>query len=193
MASDLSLFLRQLLQRPQAISAVAPSSPALAAAMAAPLTPGAGKVAEFGPGTGRLTKAILARGVPPGDLTLYEMNEAFVDHLRAAFPGVTVHCAPAQDMKRLGQEDLAAVVSGLPLLSMPEAVQHSILAAAFETLRPDGIYIQFTYGPKPPVAEPVRRALGLTVTPGPRIWANLPPARVYIYRRDAEGMRRYAN
>jgi phosphatidylethanolamine/phosphatidyl-N-methylethanolamine N-methyltransferase len=193
MTSDLPLFLRELILRPRQISAIAPSSPFLARAMALPLAPGAGRVAEFGPGTGALTRAILARGVAPADLTLFEMNPTFAANLRHAFPGVTVHNAPAQAMPGLVAPGLASVVSGLPLLSMPEDVQHGIFAAAFKCLRPGGFVVQFTYGQREPLADAIRQALGLIAIPGQRIWLNLPPARVWTYARAADGMRRYAN
>lgn len=191
MTAALPLFFRQLLRGPQAISAVAPSSAALARAMAAPLAAGM-KVAEFGPGTGALTAGILGR-IPAGDLTLFEMNPDFAAHLAAKLPGVRVHCAPAQEIGRLGGRDFDAVVSGLPLLSMPETVREDIYAAAFEALRPGGFVVQFTYGPKPPLPPEQADRLGLAVAAGPRIWRNLPPARVYVYSRAADGMRRYAN
>jgi phosphatidylethanolamine/phosphatidyl-N-methylethanolamine N-methyltransferase len=121
------------------------------------------------------------------------MNPTFAENLRRAFPGVTVHTAPAQAMPGLVAPGLAAVISGLPLLSMPPAVQQGIFDAAFQVLRPGGFVVQFTYGPREPLTEPVRDALGLVAAPGPRIWANLPPARVWIYSRAADGMRRYAD
>ncbi len=58
------------------------------------LGPQTGRVVEFGPGTGRFTEAILARGVPPANLTLFELDDEFAAHLRARFPGVTVHQRP---------------------------------------------------------------------------------------------------
>ena len=191
MSPQLALFFRQLLRGPQAISAVAPSSAALARAMAAPLVPGM-KVAEFGPGTGALTGAVLDR-IAPRDLTLFEMNPDFAAHLKAVLPGVTVHNAPAQEIERLGGHDFDAVISGLPLLSMPEALREDIYAAAFSALKPGGFVVQFTYGPRPPLSVEICDRLGLTVATGPRVWLNLPPARVYIYARAADGMRRYAN
>ena len=87
--SETLLFFRQLLSRPKQISAIAPSSRGLARAMAAGLKPG-DRVVEFGPGTGVLTKAILAAGVAPADLTLFEFNPDFVSHLAIRFPRVTV-------------------------------------------------------------------------------------------------------
>lgn len=180
MPSDLGLFLRQLLRNPTAVSAMAPSSRALAQAITAHISPASGPVAEFGPGTGVFTRAILDRGIAAKDLTLFELNPAFVSNLRQKFPGVTVvndgaqtvadHCA-----------GLGAIVSGLPLLSFPPDLCRAIFVSALAALRPDGAIYQFTYGPKPPLPEPIRAALGLSVTPGPRIWLNLPPARVYTY------------
>ncbi|MGL5011869.1 MAG: class I SAM-dependent methyltransferase [Paracoccaceae bacterium] len=184
MSSDLGLFLRQLVRNPATISAMAPSSKGLAAAITAAITPATGPVAEFGPGTGVFTQAILDRGVRPADLTVFELNPEFCASLRGRFPGVTVvndgaqtvadHCA-----------GLGAIVSGLPLLSFPPELCRAIFAGALQALRPDGAIYQFTYGPKPPLPEAIRAEFGLHVTPGPRIWLNLPPARVYTYRRGA--------
>ena len=184
MASPRFLFLRQLLQNPREVSALAPSSRWLGRAMARGLGPHTGRVVEFGPGTGRLTEAILAAGVAPRDLTLFEMNPDFVTHLRARFPGVTVHLAGADTAPQHVAAGVGAVVSGLPLLSMPPAVRHAILKAAAAVLAPAGRYIQFTYGPRSPVPPETMAALGLRVEPGPKVWANLPPAQVYIFHKS---------
>lgn len=147
------------------------------------LGPASGPVVEFGPGTGRFTEAILARGVPPENLTLFELDEEFVTYLRGRFPGVTVHQAPAQDAARLLPGQVSTVISGLPLLSMPPDVREGIVAAAFAILAPRGRFVQFTYGARAPLPPETIKALGLTVTKGLKIWANLPPARVYRFRR----------
>ncbi len=183
MTSDLGLFVRQLLRRPREISALAPSSAQLAAAMAAHLGPDSGAVIEFGGGTGKITRAILDRGVRPRDLTVFEMNPDFAERLRLAFPGVTVHQTGAQEVARFCMAGAGAVVSGLPMLSIPVEIQRAILAGAFAVLRPGGSYVQFTYGPRPPVAPEVQAALGLRAEKGVMIWNNLPPARVYRYTR----------
>lgn len=182
MAQDTLLFLRQLLTSPRQISAIAPSSRWLARAMAQGLGPQTGRVVEFGPGTGQLTRGILAAGVAPADLTLFEMDAEFGSHLRATFPGVTVNVAPAQASTRL-EPGVGAVVSGLPLLSMPLELQRAIVAAAFTILAPGAPYIQFTYGPRPPIRPEIIAELGLKVEYGPQVWLNLPPARVYRFRK----------
>ena len=180
--TDTLLFFRQLLSRPKQISAIAPSSRFLARAMAAGLKPG-DRVVEFGPGTGVLTKAILAAGVRPQDLTLFEFNEDFVSHLRAAFPGVTVHNAGAQTAAQHVAKGVDAVISGLPLLSMPLEIRESIVRAAFDVLGQDGCYMQFTYGPRPPISDEQIAALNLKVEQTAHILFNLPPARVHRFTR----------
>jgi phosphatidylethanolamine/phosphatidyl-N-methylethanolamine N-methyltransferase len=181
--SDLALFRRRLLQNPRQVSAIAPSSRILARAMTLGLGPQSGRVVEFGPGTGRFTEAILARGVAPENLTLFELDKEFVAHLRQKFPGVTVHQAPAQDAARLVPTGVGAVISGLPLLSMTDDIRTGIVAAAFAILAPRGRYMQFTYGARPPLPPEIIAELGLVVNKGHKIWANLPPARVYRFRR----------
>jgi phosphatidylethanolamine/phosphatidyl-N-methylethanolamine N-methyltransferase len=183
MAHEAQLFLRQLLTKPKQISAIAPSSPWLAKAMAQGLGPQSGRVVEFGPGTGALTRGILAAGVAPENITVFEMSAEFVQHLRRAMPRVTVHHAAAQAAVGLVDQGVERVISGLPLLSMPVELRRSIVKAAFDILAPDGIYTQFTYGSKPALSPEVLADMGLSVTAGPKVWANLPPARVYHFRR----------
>ena len=163
---DLALFRRKLLRNPRQISALSPSSRALAAAMAEGLGPRTGRVAEFGPGTGRLTRAILEAGVAPADLTLFELDGDFVEHLRQAFPGVTVHHLGADRAAEVVAPGVGAVVSGLPLLSMPAPVREAIVGAAFRLLAPGAPLIQFTYGPKPPLPPESLANLALRVEPG---------------------------
>lgn len=183
MAHDAALFFRQLLSNPLQVSAIAPSSPWLARAMAQGLGPDSGRVVEFGPGTGVLTKGILDAGVAPENLTLYEMNADFCQHLRRKFPGVTVHNAPAQSAPNTADAGVTAVVSGLPLLSMPLPLRESIVKSAFDILSPDGVYIQFTYGTKPAVSAEQLSRLGLMASRGQKVWRNFPPAHVHRFHR----------
>lgn len=184
MESDLALFRRRLLRNPRQVSAIAPSSRTLARAMTLGLGPNSGPVVEFGPGTGRFTEAILARGVKPENLTLFELDDEFVEYLRRKFPLVTVHQAGAETAPEVIKGQVSTVVSGLPLLSFPRGLQQAILESAFQILGPRGSYVQFTYGPRPPVPEEMIESLGLRVNKGHKIWANLPPARVYRFRRQ---------
>lgn len=180
--SDLSLFVSQFIRRPSEIRSVIPTGRATAREMARLVTPGM-RVAEIGAGTGTVTNAILARGLPPERLDLYELNAAFCDHLRAHFPGVRVHNRPAQDMANENGEPYDMVISGVPILPMPDELQASIVGAALSVMLPGAPFVQITYGPLPPLSENVRRHFGLQHERSRRIWANLPPAQVYIFRR----------
>lgn len=184
MLADLAFFLRQVVLQPKQTSALVPSSQALARAMATRIGPHSGPVVEFGPGTGKITEAILARGLPADNLTLFEMNAEFAEKLRERYPGVTVHVTGAQEVARHMAPVVDTVVSGLPLLSMPQELRHAIIKAAFAVLRPGGAMVQFTYGNRAPVSAKTLQSLGLHAEPGPRVWANLPPAQVFVLRRQ---------
>lgn len=184
--SDLSLFLGQFLRRPSQIRAIAPTGGATAREMSRLVTPDLGAVAEIGAGTGTITRAILARGLPPERLELYELNAAFCAHLRQQFPGVTVHNLPAQEMVNVGRRDLDLVISAVPTLPMPDALQAAIVGAALRMLKPGAPFVQFTYGPVPPLSEAVRAQFGLSYVKSRRIWANLPPALVYVFRQTGQ-------
>lgn len=149
--------------------------------MAAGLRGDAGPVIELGAGTGNITQAILARGVPPQDVHAIEMNPDFCALLRDRFPGIHVHQISAGDVATLPVRGAQAVVSGLPLLSMPLELQRAILTGSFQCLRPGAGFVQFTYGPKPPIARGLRDDLALRWQVSPKIWWNMPPARVYRF------------
>ncbi len=186
-ARDLLPFLRAWLAAPLRVAAIAPSSPGLARAITAEIGPATAPVIEFGPGTGVFTRAILGRGVRPDQLILIEAGAAFAALMRARFPAVRLVEASAGDLADVplfGAGAAGAVVSGLPILSMPKAVVRAILEKAFAELRPGGAMFQFTYGPRCPVADPVLADLGLTATRTATVLVNAPPASVYkIVRR----------
>lgn len=182
--SDTALFLGQLLRRPHQVVALAPSAPGLCAEMTRELDPARGPVLELGAGTGNITRAILAAGIAPEACHSIEMNPDFCDRLCARFPGLNVHRMSAGDCGTLPLREVQAVISGLPLLSMPLALQRAIFEGAFKLLAPGGDFVQFTYGPKPPLARALREDLGLTWRASGKIWWNMPPARVYRFTRE---------
>lgn len=181
--TEFNAFAGQLVRRPHEVSALAPSSPDLCRLMADQLPRWVRRVAEFGPGTGNITRELLRLGIAPADLSLYEVNPAFCRMLRERYPDVAIHNRPAQELADTVPHRLDAVVSGLPLLSMSAGQQEAILAAAFSALVPDGLYVQFTYGLFAPVRSGLAKTLGLDFTRSARVWRNLPPATVYVYRR----------
>lgn len=183
MIKNLSPFMRQIIRNPTDVGAVAPSGRALGQHMASKIDPTNGPVVEIGPGTGAITRHILAAGIAASDLALFEMNPHFCARLEQRFPEIRVHNRMAQEMGDLGFNNLGAVVSSLPLLNMPTQVQRAITDCIFSALKPGAPMIQFTYGAKPPLAPEIRSELGLEWSKSPRIWLNLPPATVYMFRQ----------
>lgn len=184
--SETFAFFKAWLASPRRVSSVVPSSEALAKAITAELQDNAGPVLELGPGTGVFTRAILARGIAPQDLTLVEASESFAHKLEQQFPDVRVLALDAtrlQDSRLYNGAPLHAVISGLPLLSMRKEQVTAILKGAFHYLKDDGALYQFTYGPKCPVSDATLKQLGLKATRISYTVRNLPPASVYRFVR----------
>jgi phosphatidylethanolamine/phosphatidyl-N-methylethanolamine N-methyltransferase len=182
--SDNLRFLRALMARPKHVGAIAPSGPALARSMARQIDPARpGPVLELGPGTGVITQALLERGIAPERLTAVEYNPDFAANLAARFAGVTIIQGDAFDLARtLGgrhSEPFAGIASGLPLLNFPMALRRALIDGALARLAPGAPLVQFSYGMHVPVVPPD----GYAVSRAALIWANLPPARVWVYRK----------
>lgn len=181
---DEAQFVRSWLARPLLTGAVAPSGRVLARAIAGCVDPdSAGPVIELGPGTGPVTAALVERGVAPARLVLIEFNPQFCALLRERYPDATVIEGDAYAIKRLaaGRHDgAAAVVSGLPLFNRPLRCRVRLVADAFTVLAPGAPFVQFTYAMVPPVPRSWSRAHVRGLAP---VWRNVPPARVFVYRR----------
>lgn len=189
--ADEARFFRSWLDNPAVAGAVSPSGRFLARMMARYVDPHkGGPVVELGPGTGAITEALLARGIAPGRLFLVEFDSGFCKLLRRRFPGVHVIKGDAYQLSKTLRGQLrrppAAIVSSLPLLLKPEAQRLALLADAFDCMSPDGCFVQFTYGRVSPVPRDKASALDIHVEASPPVWLNLPPARVWIYRRQAQ-------
>ena len=148
-----------------------------------------GHVIELGAGTGEVTKALLANGIPPERLALVERDPELAAFLRRHFRGPKIVEGDAARLPHLlsaaGVARVATVVSGLPLLSLPAEVVTGIVHGVFDALPRGAALVQFTYGPAPPVPKTLRENLHLVGAHGRRIWRNVPPAVVWTFRRPA--------
>jgi phosphatidylethanolamine/phosphatidyl-N-methylethanolamine N-methyltransferase len=178
-------FIRSWIEKPLAIGAVAPSSRALARTMARYVDADApGPVIELGPGTGPVTEALIDRGIAPERLILVEYDRDFCRLLRARFPSATVVQGDAYGLRRVldgvVHEPAAAVVSGLPLVTKPMLTRLRLMSDAFAVMAPAGPFVQFTYAVMPPIPTGYN---GVEAESSELVWLNLPPARVWVYRR----------
>jgi phosphatidylethanolamine/phosphatidyl-N-methylethanolamine N-methyltransferase len=179
-------FIRSWIEKPLSIGSVTPSSKALARAMAAYVDPNSnGPVIELGPGTGPVTEALLARGIDPARLILLEFDPTFCRLLRKRYPAATVVQGDAYSLKRaLGShlaEPAAAMVSGLPLFTKPLKTRLKLIYEAFALMLPGAPFVQFTYATVPPIPKALDR---VRAEASERIWMNIPPARIWVYRKD---------
>lgn len=189
-----TLFLKRWLARPLSMGAFLPSGPFLGEAIARAAVEAMGDypghVIELGAGTGEVTKALLAAGIPPNRLALVERDPELVAFLRRHFAGLRIIEGDAARLPRLlaanAIESVSTVVSGVPLLSLPAEVVRGIVRGVFASMPRGAAMVQFTYGPTPPIPRSLRRSLNLVAVNSRRIWRNVPPAVVWTFTRAPE-------
>jgi phosphatidylethanolamine/phosphatidyl-N-methylethanolamine N-methyltransferase len=144
-----------------------------------------GAVVELGPGTGAITNALIERGVDQRRLVLVEYNPGFCALLRDRYPQAKVVQGDAYRLRdtlwNVLSAPATAMVSGLPLVTKPLLTRVRLVRDAFTVLAPSAPFVQFTYSVVPPIPKSLP---GVSTEASERIWMNLPPARVWVYRKD---------
>lgn len=178
-------FWRNFINDPRRVSAVMPSGRALASMMTREISRRHAPVIELGPGTGVFTQSLIDRGIPEDQLVLVEYGAVFAEQLLHRFPRAEVLNCDARKLNTMAlkHEKAGAVISGLPLLSMPPQSVLQIIHSAFGHLREDGVMYQYTYGMRSPIPSTVLDRLNLQVKRVGIAKANLPPASVYRFSR----------
>jgi len=175
-------FFLNWLFNPKKIGAPVSSSAALANLMTERIFRTDLHIVELGVGTGAITHALIRRGFSQQNLTLVEIDDTFVRHLRSEFPGANVIQCDVRELESvvdLQQLQPSIVVSSLPLLSMPCRDRKKILQESFNLLGRSGKFYQFSYGSRCPVPVSVLSDLKLVSNHIGTVWFNFPPARVY--------------
>jgi len=186
-ANDAVHFLRAWIAAPLRTGAQLPSGRELAKAMAAAVDPEApGVVVELGSGTGAITAALVERGIAPERLILIESEPQFCALLKERYPEAQVllgdaYAAPRL-LRELGVGPIAAVVSGLPLLTQRPVKRQRLLLQFLRMGVPGSAFVQFTYFYWSPI--PIGTRL-IASAASPIVWRNVWPARVFTYRRLA--------
>ena len=185
MVGDEFRFIRGWVANRKKIGAISPSSRALARLMVQQADPDPeGYALELGPGSGVFTQALIDAGVPPERIIAVEHSEEFCRLLSQRFPTLSVVKGDAFDLEKALEPyvgiKFSAAISGLPLLSFPREVRMGCIEGVLDRLQPGKSLVQFSYGALGPMPSIPGR---FTATASKWVLMNLPPARVWTYRR----------
>jgi phospholipid N-methyltransferase len=109
--------------------------------------------------------------------------------LRQLYPEIAVAEGDAAQLAQLLEsqqirQPVRAIVSGLPLRSLPLPTVHMIMSSLGNTLASGGTFIQFTYNLLAPLAG---LAAEFRKVASRFVWRNIPPARVDVFVKRTRG------
>ncbi len=153
--SEFRVFFREFRRNFHSTGAISPSSGFLARSLARFVNQGSpGKrILEVGPGTGAVTRRILAAMRPGDTLDLVELNDSFVALLRERFqrdPAFQPYAERVRILHRRVEQmpdDLPydIIISGLPLNNFAVADVETILQTLQKLLHAQGVLSYFEY------------------------------------------------
>lgn len=183
--SDVLTFTSRFFSKPRFTGSILPSSRFLGNKMAylAALDPQKITI-ELGPGTGAITGRLIKCGVPQHNLHCVEFDGKLCEIVRRKFPETNVINASAENLREIfGNKtpQIGAIVSSLPLLSLPRETVEKILFEIQEVLPKGARFVQFTYKlNRDPncVGLAKMRHVGCA-----KVYLNFPPARVDAFEK----------
>jgi phosphatidylethanolamine/phosphatidyl-N-methylethanolamine N-methyltransferase len=177
-----AMFFRRWLANPLQMGSIVPSSPALCERIVRHTRRATDEfVLELGAGTGVISAALLAGGVPPERLCVVEIVPDMASHLRSALPGVTVIEGDARNLQRLMPDGwrgrIGTVVCGIPLVLLPRPMQAAFINA-IEAVAPGRGFLHYSYCATSPLPARAHR-----LSAKREAWTplNFPPASVWRY------------
>jgi len=181
-----SLFFRRWLRNPLQMGSIIPSSASLCRKIAAAVERAPDQyVVELGAGTGVVSQALLASGVPADKLVVVEIVPEMAEHLRIRLPGVNVVCGDAFDLKHALPPEMhgriGTAICGIPLVLLPLERQQAFVDAV-EAVAPGRGFLLYSYCATSPLPY---GKLGLGGRRMAFTLANFPPASVWRYRPGA--------
>ncbi|MBO7521281.1 MAG: methyltransferase domain-containing protein [Opitutales bacterium] len=183
--SDIFTFSSRFFSKPRFTGSILPSSRFLGKKMAFLANPDSQKITvELGPGTGAITSQILKSGVPQENLHCVEFDSRLCAIIKRRFPKVNVINASAENLREIfaGREaQISAIVSSLPLLSLPKELVEKIIFQIQEVLPSGSRFVQFTYNlNRRPDSIGFSKMRHLACA---KVYLNLPPARVDAFEK----------
>jgi phospholipid N-methyltransferase len=180
---DFLLFSREIVHNPAAMGAALPSSKILARMMAQQLPNNAqGYIVELGAGTGVITQALLDKGIPISHLIVLERSETLFEHLQKRFPDLKIIHGDAVNLQQLlhGITPITAIVSSLPLKSLPKETVATIADQIINSLTSKSLFIHYTYDLRKREQLDIK---DLILISSSYIWQNIPPAKIEVYQK----------
>lgn len=176
------MFFRRWIANPLQMGSVIPSSGALCRRVVAQTRRAPDEVVlELGAGTGVISRALLAGGVPADRLVVVEIVPDMAAHLRRALPGVTVIEGDARELpallSRFAHGRIGTVVCGIPLVLLPLSEQRRFIAA-IEAVAPGRGFLHYSYCATSPLPARKHRLVLRREAWTP---LNFPPASVWRY------------
>jgi phosphatidylethanolamine/phosphatidyl-N-methylethanolamine N-methyltransferase len=176
------LFLKRWAANPLQMGSVVPSSPALCHRVAAQVRRTADEaVLELGAGTGVISRALIASGLPPNHLFTMEIVADMANHLSQILPGSHVLTGDARNLPALLPEAwhgrISTVVCGIPLVLLPLAEQRRFIDA-IEAVAPGRGFLHYSYCVTSPLPW---KKHGLVAKREAWTPLNVPPASVWRY------------
>jgi phosphatidylethanolamine/phosphatidyl-N-methylethanolamine N-methyltransferase len=182
------MFFRRWSANPLQMGSVVPSSSALCDRIVRHTRHAHDEVVvELGAGTGVISRALLASGLPPDRLIVVEIVSTMAKHVRAVLPGVMVIEGDARALPELvppyWHGRVGTVICGIPLVLLPLAEQRRFIDA-IEAVAPGRGFPHFSYCATSPL--PARRH-GLMAYREAWTPLNFPPVSVWRYTPNAAG------
>ncbi len=181
--SDSVLFFHEFIKSPSTMGSIFPSSKKLAHCMAQQIPKNSNRfVIELGAGTGSVTAELLNHGVEPGRLIVIEKSPKLVRHLQKRFPSVMIIEGDAMNLHEILTQhdrlDIEAIISSLPLCSLPSATVQTITSQISHLIADKGTFIQFTYDL---LKRKIKHYNDFYHLYSKTVWFNFPPASVKVF------------
>jgi phosphatidylethanolamine/phosphatidyl-N-methylethanolamine N-methyltransferase len=182
LVSNPGMFFRRWLANPLQMGSIVPSSASLCRRIVEQTRRSADEaVLELGSGTGVVSRALLAAGMPPERLIVMEIVPDMARHLRAVLPGVEVLEGDARELPTLLAQHwhgrIGTVICGIPLVLLPVPEQRRFIDA-IEAVAPGKGFLHYSYCVTSPL--PYRKH---ELAAKREAWTplNFPPASVWRY------------
>ncbi|MFN2409350.1 MAG: class I SAM-dependent methyltransferase [Halomonas sp.] len=178
------LFLRHFMRSPVSIGSVMPSSRYLVAAMVHRVDwQQANVVIELGAGTGVITQEINDLRRRDSMFLSFEYEDSMRADLTQRFPDVGFYKDAFLLKEKMADlprgEGADCIISGLPFANFSPLQRDQLLADIHQVLNPGGLFVAFQYTRQ---LQPFLFS-SFDEFNSQKVWANFPPAFVYLCRK----------